>query len=91
MTRTIRTVRWRGFEEECAGRQDAIDRWVQLDARGIEAEVLMVAGEGRERPASLADSARFGATPHCSKDAPQPEPHGATKAAFRTSAGQRRL
>jgi hypothetical protein len=46
--KTIWVVRWRGIEEECSCRVDAIDRWDQLDARGIEAEVFEVlAGERR--------------------------------------------
>jgi hypothetical protein len=43
--KTIWVVRWRKIEEECSCREDAIDRWDQLDARGIEAEVF--AGERR--------------------------------------------
>ena len=46
MPMTVWIVRWGGFDEECAGRQDAMDRWGQLDARGIEAEVVRVTGEG---------------------------------------------
>jgi Iap family predicted aminopeptidase len=48
MARTVWIVRWRGFEEQCAGRQDAMDRWSQLDARGIEAELVEVTAEGDE-------------------------------------------
>ena len=59
MPRTVWIVRWRGFEEECADRQDALDRWGQLDARGIQAEVLEVAGWGRERRVTLVDTRRF--------------------------------
>ena len=54
MTRTAWIVRWRGFEEERAGREDALDRWGQLEARGIAAEVLDVTAEGEERPVILA-------------------------------------
>jgi hypothetical protein len=61
MTRRVWIVRWRGFEEERAGRQDAIDRWVQLGARGIDAEVLEVTAEGRERSVSLVDDLRAAA------------------------------
>ena len=50
--RTIWIVRWRGLEERCSSRQDAIDRWDQLEARGIAAEVFEVAG-GRRRPVAL--------------------------------------
>jgi hypothetical protein len=59
MTKTIWIVRCRGFEEECAGRQDALDRWGQLDARGIQAELIEVTGWGRERQVSLVDTRRF--------------------------------
>jgi hypothetical protein len=46
--RTTWIVCWRGIEEECSCPQDAIDRWHQLDDRGIEAEVFEVfAGERR--------------------------------------------
>ena len=42
-------VRWRGFEEDFSNPQDAMDRWDQLDALGIEAEVFEVrAGERKE-------------------------------------------
>jgi hypothetical protein len=61
MTKRVWIVRWRGFEEERAGRQDAIDRWVQLDARGIDAEGLEVTAKGRERSASLVDDLRAAA------------------------------
>ena len=59
MPKTVWIVRWRGFEEECAGRQDALDRWGQLDARGIQAELLEVTGWGRERRMTLVDTRRF--------------------------------
>ena len=59
MPKTVWIVRWRGFEEECAGRSDALDRWGQLDARGILAEVLEVTGRGRERRMSLVDTWRL--------------------------------
>lgn len=49
--RIIWIVCWRGLVEECASRQDAMDRWDQLDARGIEAEVFEVVG-GERRPVS---------------------------------------
>jgi hypothetical protein len=61
MTRRVWIVRWHGFEEERAGRQVAIDRWVQLGARGIVAEVLEVTAEGGERSASLVDDLRAAA------------------------------
>lgn len=55
MTKRVWIVRWGGFEEECAGRQDAMDRWGQLDARGIEATLLEVGEDGHERPITLSD------------------------------------
>jgi hypothetical protein len=63
MTKSVWIVRWRAFEEERAGRQDALDRWGQLDARGVEAEVLELAAGGGERPAGLVGTPRF-AAPH---------------------------
>ena len=54
MTRTVRIVRWRGVEQECAGREDALDRWGQLDAQGINAAVVEVTADGQERPVILA-------------------------------------
>jgi hypothetical protein len=36
-------VRWRGMEESYPSRQDAMDRCDQLDAWGIEAELLQAA------------------------------------------------
>jgi hypothetical protein len=47
--KTTWVVRWHGVEEECSCRQDAIDRWDQLDARGIEAEVFEVFAGKRQR------------------------------------------
>ena len=47
--RTVWNVRWRGVEEEYAYWPDAFDRWDQLDARGIEAEVYEVMGGKRRR------------------------------------------
>ena len=63
MTKSGWIVRWRGIEEERAGRQDALDRWGQLDARGVEAEVVEIAAGGRERPVDLVSTPRF-AAPH---------------------------
>jgi hypothetical protein len=40
--KAIWIVRWRGLEEECLSAQDALDRWDQLDALGIKAEVFEV-------------------------------------------------
>ena len=46
--KAIWIVRWRGLEEQCPSPQDVMDRWDQLDARGIEAELLeVVAGQRR--------------------------------------------
>ena len=47
--KTIWNVRWRGLVEEYRSRLDAIDRWDQLDAWGIEAEVYEVVGDLRRR------------------------------------------
>ncbi len=47
--RTIWSVRWRGLEEEYRSRADALDRWDQLDAWGIEAELYEVAPGLRRR------------------------------------------
>ena len=42
VVRTVWNVRWRGLEEEYAYWPDAFERWDQLDALGIEAEVFEV-------------------------------------------------
>ena len=48
--RTEWIVRWRGLEERLPSPQDAMDRLEQLDARGIEAELVEEAdGVRRER------------------------------------------
>lgn len=47
--RTSWSVRWRGLEERYRSREDALDRWDQLDAWGIEAELFEVAGDARRR------------------------------------------
>ena len=44
-------VRWRGLEEPWPSAQEAMDRLDQLEARGIEAEVLQVADEAASGPA----------------------------------------
>jgi hypothetical protein len=45
--RKIWIVRWRGLEEAFPSSWEAKDRWDQLDARGIEANVFTVeAGHG---------------------------------------------
>jgi hypothetical protein len=41
-------VCWRGTREQYPSAQEAMDRWDQLDARGIAAELFEVAG-GRRR------------------------------------------
>ncbi len=46
---TIWVVSWRGLEEECCSCEEAMDRWDQLDARGIEAEIFEVAAGERRR------------------------------------------
>jgi hypothetical protein len=38
--KTTWIVRWRGTEESYPNPQDAMDRWDQLDAWGIKAELL---------------------------------------------------
>lgn len=50
--KAIWIVRWRGFDEECFSRQDAMDRWDQLNALGIQAEVFEVVA-GRRRAISF--------------------------------------
>ena len=65
MTRTAWIVRWRGIEEERRD-EDALDRWGQLDVRGIAADVLAVTTEGEERPVLVAarlDGVTEGARP----------------------------
>lgn len=42
-------VHWRGLDEECPSRQDALDRWEQLVGRGIEAALFAVVGGRRRR------------------------------------------
>jgi hypothetical protein len=42
-------VRWRGLEEIWTSPQDAMDRRDQLDARGIEAELVEVVGGQRRK------------------------------------------
>ena len=42
-------VRWRGMSEQYPSAQEAMDRWDQLDARGIPAELFEVAGGQRRR------------------------------------------
>ncbi len=41
-------VSWRRLKEECCSSDEALDRWDQLDARGIEVELFeIVEGERR--------------------------------------------
>jgi hypothetical protein len=47
--KAIWIVRWRGLDEQCSCSEEAMDRWDQLDARGIEAEVYEVMGGKRRR------------------------------------------
>ena len=47
--KSIWIVRWRGLDERCSCHEEAMDRWDQLDARGIEAEVYEVMGGQRRR------------------------------------------
>ena len=42
-------VSWRGLEEECSSATEALDRWDQLEARGIEAEMFVVVAGNRQR------------------------------------------
>ncbi|MEK0083564.1 hypothetical protein [Benzoatithermus flavus] len=49
MKKILWSVCWRGLEEHYPNRQDALDRWDQLIALGIEAELYEVeAGERRK-------------------------------------------
>ena len=51
--RVIWIVRWRGLDEKCLCLEEAIDRWDQLDARGIEAEIFEVVAGKRRRLVGL--------------------------------------
>ncbi len=42
-------VSWRGLEEECSSAAEALDRWEQLEARGIEAVLFEVVAGHRRR------------------------------------------
>jgi hypothetical protein len=47
--KVIWIVSWRGFEEECSSAEEALDRWDELDARGIRADVFeVIAGTRRK-------------------------------------------
>ena len=78
MTGTVWVVCWRGIVEERAGRQDAMDRWGELDARGIEAEVFEIAAGGRERSVGLMSTLRLMSTPQDQQRASQPERRSVT-------------
>ena len=52
---TVWIVFWRGAEEICSSPQDAMDRWDQLTARGIEAELFELVGGERRRRVVFAD------------------------------------
>jgi hypothetical protein len=72
MARAVWIVRWRGVEQKCAGLQDVLNRWAQLDARGITAEVLEVTGSSSERRVSLVDTQQFTSTSDCAARASLP-------------------
>jgi hypothetical protein len=42
-------VSWRGLHEECSSAAEALDRWDQLEAHGIEAELFVVVAGNRRR------------------------------------------
>jgi hypothetical protein len=83
MDKTVWIVRWRGCEEERAGRQDAMDRWGQLDGRGIESEVLEVAEDGQERSNTPTDGLSSAITAGDALDRRQDKPLGAPRARAR--------
>jgi hypothetical protein len=47
--RTIWIVSWRGLDEESPSAADAMDRKDQLEARGIEAEMVETVARRRRR------------------------------------------
>jgi hypothetical protein len=47
--KTIWIVSWRGLDEEFPSAADAIDRMDQLEARGIEAEMVEIVARRRRR------------------------------------------
>ena len=47
--RTIWIVSWRGLDEEFSSAGDAMDRKDQLEARGIEAEMVEIVARRRRR------------------------------------------
>jgi hypothetical protein len=49
--KTTWIVRWRGYEEELPSASEALDRWDQLEARGIEVELFEVVAGQRRRVA----------------------------------------
>jgi hypothetical protein len=73
--KVIWIVRWRGLEEQCLSPQEALDRWDQLDARGIEAELLEVVAGQRRRWVMAAASADRGIRPPWSSSPIQQPAH----------------
>ena len=59
--KAIWIVRWRGLDEQCSCSEEAMGRWDQLDARGIEAEVYEVLDGKRRRVMWISSG---GALPH---------------------------
>jgi hypothetical protein len=47
--KVIWIVCWRGLEERCSSAEEAIDRWDELDARGIRAEVFELVDGARRK------------------------------------------
>ena len=47
--KAIWIVSWRGLEEECSSVEEALDRWDELDARGIRADVFEVIAGARRK------------------------------------------
>jgi hypothetical protein len=47
--KTIWVVSWRGLDEEFPSAADAMDRMDQLEARGIEAEMVEIVARRRRR------------------------------------------
>ena len=58
--KTTWIVRWRGSEEECVSPQLAFDRWDQLDALGIEADLAEVHPDRRRRLVRTGNVLAFG-------------------------------
>ena len=51
--KTVWIVRWRGYEEELSSASEALDRWDQLEDRGIEVELFEVVAGQRRRVARV--------------------------------------